>query len=402
MRRERCTPRPGWQAKCEAVGFTFHSADGGYWDESACYAFSADEIDVLEAATEEVHRLCLEAVDRVVSTRGFERFRIPDFARAMVIDSWRRAEPSLFGRFDFSWDGRGAPKMLEYNADTPTSLLEAAVVQWYWLQDTHPGCDQFNSLHEQLVERWRALALPSGLTLACTMQNDEDADTLQYLLDTALQAGLEPRTIDVEAIGWQAAVGTATATSGPGAGAGAGAGTSASTGGTFVDLDGRPIEALFKLYPWEWMLREAFGPNIPGCGTRFIEPPWKMLLSNKAILPVLWELFPDHPNLLAASFEPAGLGDGGGWASSHVKKPLYSREGANVTIHSTEGDHHESGPYGAEGCIYQAYAPLPRFDGRYPVIGSWIVGDRAAGMGIREDSSPITRNSSRFIPHWFE
>ena len=381
MRRERCTPRPDWQAKCEAVGFTFHSADGGYWDESACYAFTADEIDVLEAATEAVHRCCLEAVDRVVSTRDFERFRIHDFAHAMVAESWKRAEPSLFGRFDFSWDGHGQPKMLEYNADTPTSLLEAAVVQWYWLQDTRPGCDQFNSLHEQLVERWRALALPTAPTLACTMQNDEDADTLQYLLDTALQAGLEPRTIDVESIGWRQ--------------------DASGSGGSFVDLDGRPIEALFKLYPWEWMLREAFGPCIPGCGTRFIEPPWKMLLSNKAILPVLWELFPDHPNLLAASFDVRGLG-GDGWASSHVKKPLYSREGANVSIRSAQGEHHEGGPYGAEGCIYQAYAPLPRFDGRYPVIGSWIVGDRAAGMGIREDSSPITRNSSRFIPHWFE
>jgi len=397
VRRERCTPRPDWQAKCEAVGFTFHSEDGGYWDESACYVFSADEVDVLEAATEELHARCLEAVDRVVSAGDFERFRIPDHAVGLVADSWRRAEPSLFGRFDFSWDGIGDPKMLEYNADTPTSLVEAAVVQWYWLQDTHPERDQFNSLHEKLVERWRVMHLPHGVTLACTMQNDEDADNLQYLLDTALQAGLDARVIDVEAIGWQAPAPAGIDASGnvraPAQG----------TAGRFVDLDGRPIEALFKLYPWEWMLREAFGPLIPGCGTAFIEPPWKMLLSNKAILPVLWELFPGHPNLLPASFEAGGLpGDGGGWASSHVKKPLYSREGANVTIRSDDGDHQAGGSYGAEGYIYQAYAPLPRFDGRYPVIGSWIVGDRAAGMGIREDASPITRNSSRFIPHWFD
>ncbi|MCE2946763.1 MAG: glutathionylspermidine synthase family protein [bacterium] len=395
MRRERCAPRAGWQERCEAVGFTFHSEDGGYWDESACYAFTADQVDVLEAATEAVHRCCLDAVDHVVSTGAFDRFQVPDFARPLVTESWKRGEPSLFGRFDFSWDGRGQPKMLEYNADTPTSLVEAAVVQWYWLQDMFPGRDQFNSLHEKLVERWRAMALPTVLTLACTMQNDEDADNLQYLLDTALQAGLDARAIDVEAIGWQPGQATP-------AGAAGGAGTG-DAAGCFVDLDGRPIRTLFKLYPWEWMLREEFGPCIPGCGTMFIEPPWKMLLSNKAILPVLWELFPGHPNLLAASFDPQGLeGGGGGWASSHVKKPLYSREGANVTIRSAQGDHHEGGIYGAEGYIYQAYAPLPRFDDRYPVIGSWIVGDRAAGMGIREDRSPITRNSSRFIPHWFD
>ena len=387
MRRERRTPRPDWQRRCEAVGFSFHSADDGYWDESACYAFSAGEIDALEAATEAVHALCLEAVAHVVSTGAFDRFRLPEPAIPLVVDSWRRSEPSLFGRFDFSWDGTGEPKMLEYNADTPTSLVEAAVVQWYWLQDVHPDRDQFNSLHEKLVERWGTMGLPGDLILTCSMGNDEDADTLQYLLDTALQAGLDARAIDIEAIGWVPV---------PGAG-------ERESAGRFVDLDGRPIESLFKLYPWEWMLREAFGPCIAGSGTRIIEPPWKMLLSNKAILPVLWELFPGHPNLLPASFDASGLAaSAGDWASNHVRKPLYSREGANVTIRSAQGNHHEGGRYGAEGYIYQAYAPLPRFDDRYPVIGSWIVGDRAAGMGIREDGSPITRNSSHFIPHWFD
>jgi glutathionylspermidine synthase len=45
---------------------------------------------------------------------------------------------------------------------------------------------------------------------------------------------------------------------------------------------------------------------------------------------------------------------------------------------------------------------LPEFVGRYPVIGAWIVGDEPAGIGIREDDTPITRNTSRFIPHYFE
>ena len=100
--------------------------------------------------------------------------------------------------------------------------------------------------------------------------------------------------------------------------------------GGFVDLDNQPIELMFKLYPWEWMMRETFGASLPGAPTQFVEPPWKAILSNKAILPLLWAMFPNHPNLLPAYFEgdpkAAELG------TSYARKPLYSREGANVEL----------------------------------------------------------------------
>ena len=48
-----------------------------------------------------------------------------------------------------------------------------------------------------------------------------------------------------------------------------------------------------------------------------------------------------------------------------------------------------------------ADAPLPDFDGHHPVIGSWVIANQAAGIGIREDTSPITGNNSRFVPHYF-
>jgi len=128
---------------------------------------------------------------------------------------------------------------------------------------------------------------------------------------------------------------------------------------------------------------------------RVFEPPWKMLLSNKGLMPILWELFPDHPNLLPAYFTPGKIT--GNW----VEKPLLSREGANVTLHIDGRTVAADGDYGAEGRIYQAYAPIPRFGDDYVTIGSWIIGDVPAGIGLREDSSPITRNSSRFVPHYF-
>jgi glutathionylspermidine synthase len=148
------------------------------------------------------------------------------------------------------------------------------------------------------------------------------------------------------------------------------------------------------------MVREEFGQHIAKTDTVWIEPAWKMLLSNKGILPVLWELYPRHPYLLEAHF------DGPGLMSQWVKKPLLGREGANITLHRFGKDDIETGgDYGAEGFVYQDAAPLASFDGLYPVIGSWVVGheegNAAAGMGIRESDTPITGNTSRFVPHLF-
>ena len=116
------------------------------------------------------------------------------------------------------------------------------------------------------------------------------------------------------------------------------------------------------------------------------------------ILLLLWQMFRGHPNLLPAFFEDdpnaASLG------ASFVRKPLYSREGANVAL-IREGVTlvAQEGPYGAEGFIRQALAPLPNFSNRYPVIGSWLVDHTPCGLSIREDENPITGNTSRFLPH---
>jgi len=133
---------------------------------------------------------------------------------------------------------------------------------------------------------------------------------------------------------------------------------------------------------------------LPGSGLRLLEPPWKALLSNKGILPLLWERHRGHPNLLPATFD-----DGNALPPGWVRKPLHSREGANIALHLADGRRFESdGPYQGP-CILQQAHPLPAFDGRYPMVGSWIVGDAACGIGIREDDGPITRDSARFVPH---
>jgi glutathionylspermidine synthase len=382
VQRLVCQERDDWRATADSAGFDFHTIDGErYWDERACYAFTLDEIELqIEAPTGEIDEMCLELVSRAVDDEKYlRRLRLPETSWPLIRDSWHRDEGSLYGRLDLSFDGRGPAKLLEYNADTPTSIFEAAVFQWTWLEqaiERHilpADADQFNSLHERLIDAWKKVGNGRHLHLAGTLDSSEDAGTLAYLEDTARQAGLETTLLDIEAIGWL-------------------------DKGGFVDLDNRGIELAFKLYPWEWMFQDAFGDKLARAPTRWIEPPWKAILSNKGMLPLLWEMFPDHPNLLPAFFEDepnaASLG------SSFVRKPLYSREGANVAlIRDGVTVVEQQGPYGAEGFIRQAMAPLPSFSKQYPVLGSWLIDHTPCGLSIREDENPITGNTSRFLPH---
>jgi glutathionylspermidine synthase len=371
MRRLVLEPRADLRARAARLGFAFAEIAGEpYWDETACYVFTAEQIDRLEAATEELHGLAMQAASHAVQHDLGGPLGIPDAAWPIVKASWRRGEASLYGRMDLRWDGVGPPKLLEINADTPTALFEASVVQWEWLQtlveSDQVERDQFNSLHETLIEAWPALGLPPVVHFTCARDSAEDKGTVDYLRDTAIQAGIEAPFLFMDEIGWN--------------------------GTSFRDLGEREIRAAFKLYPWDWLLREEFGAHIAKAPTRWIEPAWRLIPSSKAFLSLLWHLFPDHPNLLAAFMEPGRTG------KPEISKPLWGREGANISAPGIETD----GPYADQPRVWQAYAELPRMGGRYPVLGSWVIAGKACGLGIREDATPITRDTSRFVPHYFE
>jgi glutathionylspermidine synthase len=390
VRRRTIEPRPDWQRIVEEQGCVYpltRHPDGSlrpYWDESAYYEFSLPEVEALEEVVEELHAMSLAAAAHIVKENRFAELGITDPRLvAHVTESWRRRDelPSLYGRFDLHYDGTGPAKMLEYNADTPTSLVEAASPQWFWMEERFPGADQWNSLHERLVAAWRRQAplLPPGPVHFAHTDGDEcgeDLMTVAYLRETAEQAGIPTEALSVERIGWDRIT------------------------GRFVDERLRFIRSCFKLYPWEWLVTDHFGPHVldtldngGGTGTTcWIEPAWKMLLSNKALLAVLWELYPGHPNLLAAHLDgPRDLADGTGWAA----KPLLGREGAGITLHAP-GD---VPVVREEPCCYQELAPLPDFDGNRVVLGAWVVEGEAAGLGIRESAGPVTDGYARFLPH---
>jgi glutathionylspermidine synthase len=370
MERLRAAPRPGYARRVESQGLSFHARED-YWVENTCYRLTADEVEDLDAATTELLSLYGEALDRVIDAGRLGELAVPEQFHAALAASWRSRAPSLYGRFDLAYDGRSPPKLLEYNADTPTSLLESAVIQWTWREDVHPEADQFNSIHERLIDAWREFPDPAPVIVACLADNEEDWVCSAYLLDTLVQSGRGGAVLELAEIGWD-----------PGQ-------------RCFVDELNRPIPQLFKLYPWEWLMREEFGPHLLECRTSFIEPMYKAACSSKGMLALLWEYFPGHPNLLETHRVPGRL-------ASFARKPLLSREGQNVTLVQDGVTVAEmGGVYGAEGCVYQQLCALPSFDGAHPVIGSWVVGGEPAGIGIRESRSLITTDQSRFVPHWF-
>lgn len=395
MLRLPINERDGWQTKAEEFGFKFHTMYGDqYWDESAYYQFSLKQIEQdLEAPTEEIHKMCLAVVDKVINDDALmTKFCIPESHWDFIRQSWLNGDPSLYSRLDFAYSGTGPAKLFENNADTPTSVYETGFWQWLWLQDNvdnntlNKRSDQFNSLQEKLVNRFadiQFLTPDRQLHFACCKGTDEDRGTVQYLEDCANAAGITTKFVYIEDIGRDA-------------------------DGNFTDLDNQVISWMFKLYPWEFMMQEEFGEFLGTNNIRWIEPPWKSILSNKALLPMLWKLFPDHPNLLPAFFEDE-LDQAQG-IDRLVKKPIFSREGANISFltnkngtfvaeDNSQQSSSSDGPYGEEGYIYQAAHMLPQFGQNHTLIGSWLVDDQAAGISMREDSGPITQDMSRFIPH---
>ena len=386
MLRIESVPRKNWQQQAESLGFKFHTLYGDtYWDESAYYRFTLKQIeDDLEDPTADIHQMCLQLVDKAVrSEQLMERLRIPEQYWDYIRDSWLNHDPHLYGRMDFSYDGKSPAKFYEYNADTPTSLYESAFYQWLWLEQMitdkrlSVDTDQFNIIQEMLIEALVLLKKQrvgnQPLYFSCCKDTEEDFGTVEYFRDCAQQAGLKNHFLYIEDIG-------------------------ISPEGNFTDLKDMTIPAMFKLYPWEFMFEEEFGQYMPGSNTLFVEPPWKAILSNKAMLPLLWKEFRGHPNLLPCYFEDENPRDDLG--NHIVKKPVFSREGSNISI-LKDGLQTEfvDGPYDDSGYILQKYHPLPTFAGNHTLIGSWVVGDRSAGIGIREDNSTITKDSSRFLPH---
>ncbi|MBA3856574.1 MAG: hypothetical protein C0507_06635 [Cyanobacteria bacterium PR.3.49] len=405
MKFEKVKARRNWKQRADEAGYLAAILDNPpYWVEALedpfCCVLSLEEVeDVIESATSELYDMALKAVDFVVngssSERCFDALKIEPQYRNAIRKSWRRNDQSIYGRFDFAYSG-GELKLLELNFDTPTSLYEAAIIQWYWLEDLKvqkaipESSDQFNSMHERLIECFEKAKKDSQIIhLASVEDSAEDEDTVRYLQSCALQAGMDARFIYMKDLGFDSF-------------------------GQLIDLEGNVINQLFKLYPWEQIMyedaevkeqfgRQIFSPLAESSFTKFIEPSWKMILSNKAILPILWQLFPAHKFLLETAFDDESVEAQFLRQSPHVRKPIFGREGASVAIVDPthpENSIEKDGVYGSEGFILQALHKLPKYENYHLVMGSWIIDGQPAGIGLRADNHPITGNTAIFVPHY--
>jgi glutathionylspermidine synthase len=375
MKREQAAPIPNFGS------IDFRNVEGGenmyvpeYWGGDACYRFSPAQIQTLRDSTQRLHDDCMAVMDTVIKSGAYyDRLQIPRKLVPYIESAWQHQHRSLFGRMDLAYDGVNPPKLLEYNSESAGDFYVSSVLQREWLK-AQKKPDQFNDIHQNLVRAWedigQAYSSIKTMHFAGNYACVEDAADVEYVRLAAEQAGIGTRAINLPDIGWNKRT------------------------KSFVDEDGNAIQCMFKLYPWEFMAQDEFIEQALRNDTGFIEPVYQMILRGKGILPVLWEKYPDHENLLPASFTTPTDG------SSYVRKPIWGLQGQNISIITPEFQEVSEGNSGAEGFVYQSYAKLPEFDGKFPVVGSWVVGGKASGVTVFEDSSRINQSTYKIQPHY--
>lgn len=377
MKRQITDKREDYKKKIEKLGFVFHD---NYWNEGTYYEITNQEMQLIEEATKECYKVACDTFDIMASEykRGntyiFNEFGFPDSVIARIVDSWYNDDLSLYGRFDFCLkDGR--LKLYEFNADTPTSLLESSLIQWFWKEDVFPEYDQYNSIHENLIQSWKDISSEynvKSLSVVSVQDNEEDLSTSGYIASCAVDANLNVHQFDIEQLRFD-------------------------DFGHMYNPDETPVEMLFKLYPTEWFFEEN-KDELLKCSLRtMVEPLWKVIMSSKLFLVYMYKYFPECEYLL----ETYKLSDNKIGTKDVCIKPYYSREGENVTLTGNDGEQIEgtSGNYGEHLLIVQKKFCMPDFDGNHPVIGSWLIGGVPCGIGIRETKTLITDNMSMFVPH---
>ncbi|HYG83291.1 MAG TPA: glutathionylspermidine synthase family protein [Verrucomicrobiae bacterium] len=414
-RKHDAEPRQGWRAQVHSEGLVYNHAllpDGkmvDYWREDAYYVLSPTEVEVLEKATDRLYGMYYDLTEHLLGRSDIrsilEGLTVPYKALPEIRRSWEEDSPSVYGRFDIRFAGDcelskadpslQIPKLLEFNADTPTTLFEASVVQWNWLNFAkHIGETQWNNMHEMLIEAWKrqvgVFERQVNRTVDCIYfafstedTSGEDLVNTAYLAETAAQAGFKVELISVESLD-----------------------VFDVTGGSFfyMNKQGKAIDLIFKLYPWEWLTDVKYPPYLKH-GTTWIEPPYKLLWSNKGFLALLWKQF-GNDSELSQYLLPTFFADEQHTLTDFVRKPLLSREGANIEIvRNGKAVLSTPGNYSKGNYIVQQFAGLPNFrspfsgDNHHPMLGAWVVDGESAGLGIRESPGLVTDNTSCFVPH---
>ncbi|MCG5239649.1 glutathionylspermidine synthase family protein [Azospirillum doebereinerae] len=386
MRRTTMKPRADWRPGLRKYPYGVRAMSAGAgWREDACYEFTASQIDLIESVADELHTMIGTAVRHVVDNKLFGALGIRGEAARVLeaswTDYWSGGRPNeraggLAGRLTLSYDGRDSVKLLACNYDTTEGLFAASLVQRNWREAMAADANQFNGLHEALVERWEELAAGQpgrGLIhLTCATPDPVREGELVYLAATAAEAGIETRLLPLQTIGWD--------------------------GRRFLDDEGRAISWLAKLYPWDGLTEDAFLHRLRSGGMSVLSPLWCWLWSNHGLLAVLSHLYPRHPNLCRAALDSATLGP----CDMVTGRALYGLDAAPQRIVEQGAVVADDGEgVDSHGTVWLETPPGFREEDTRAVLHAWIVGDKCLGMSVRESQDPRVGVDSAVVPHLF-
>ncbi|EAL3841934.1 glutathionylspermidine synthase family protein [Campylobacter upsaliensis] len=371
----------------ESIGFSWHTdEDGSDYLDNKLICVSKNEANAYYEAANELYDMFVAAAQNVIDNDRFDELGIPFNLIDAIKMSWENeVHWHLYGRFDFAGGLDGKPiKLIEFNADTPTSLFESAILQWAMLKqnnlDEHL---QFNSIYESLMDNFkRLITLDESveefeehyrgwkILFSSVAGNKEEELTTKLLAHIAKDAGFECDFAYVDEVEF---------------------------GEEGIFKNGVNYEYWFKLIPWEEIAIEEgelamlLTQIMRNQKAIILNPAYTLLFQSKGILKILWELYPNHPLLLESSYEPLQGKD-------FVKKPMFGREGANISIIKDDVKLQENiGPYGNNKMIYQQYYELNSSENEYYQAGVFFAYE-GCGLGFRKGGL-IIDNASKFVGH---
>jgi len=378
----------------ESIGFSWHTdIDDTSYISNEVVSIDEDEANGYYEAANELYDMYVEAAQYVIDNNLFHELDIPFNLIEIIKESWENdVHWHLYGRFDLAGGIDGTPiKLIEFNADTPTSLFETAIIQWAILKYNNlDESSQFNSLYEALKDNFKRLVtlnddienfdqyyekLNWKILFSSIKGNIEEEHTTKLLQHIASEAGYQTDFSYIDEVEF---------------------------GDEGISKDDEVFEFWFKLIPWEDIaidegeLAVILTDIIKNQKAIICNPAYTLLFQSKGILKILWDLYPNHPLLLESSFEPLEN-------KKQVEKPTFGREGANVAIVNSDNslEFKTDGEYENFKMVYQEYVEFPKdSDGNHYQAGVFYSYE-ACGLGFRK-GGVVLDNMSKFVGHIVE
>lgn len=389
MKLEKLTPLT--DEYLESIGFVWHTdSDNSSYVSDEIVVISEEEANAYYEATNELYDMFAQTGQYVIDNDLFHELNIPFNLVEVIKESWENeVHWHLYSRFDLAGGIDGQPiKLIEFNADTPTSLFETAIIQWAMLKKN--GLDeasQFNSLYESLKDNFKRIitldtdiekfeeyysTLGWKILFSSISTSAEDINTTKLLQHIASEAGFNTDFEFIENVQFN---------------------------DEGIYKNDEAFEFWFKLIPWENIgieeseLALLLTQIIKDKKAIIFNPAYTLMFQSKGFMKILWDLYPNHPLLLETSFEPLV-------GKKQVEKRCFGREGANTKIINIDGsiELETSGEYEGHKAIYQEFVEFPKDEKGNLYQAGVFYAYEACGLGFRRGGK-ILNNMSKFVGH---